>query len=131
MRVKMPLWVRLTVGRRLVEAHRVWKAGGEQIVEARGHALERLGQPVALDWRKLRHGAAMAAAHDHDFERPHRPPWHQRGEVLIFKNNALAGGAFSVNVLAKQAAAGARQVLALCCSFSSRLVGDKIRRPDL
>jgi hypothetical protein len=46
--MEMPLRMRVPVRRRLVEAHRVREAGLEQIVEARGQPLERVGQPVPL-----------------------------------------------------------------------------------
>src|SRR5580692_6227844 len=89
-RVEMPLRMLLSVGRLLVEAHRVRKRRGEQIVVTYRQAAQYASQVIAFRFRELGHATDMAAAQNHRLERPYSPVRDQGHEAFIFRDDAYA-----------------------------------------
>src|ERR1700722_11732019 len=116
-------WRRLRPDRRLMKAHGVREAGLEEVVVAGGQPAQHVGQAVALGIVELRQRAHVTLGKNEHLERPHRPPWNQRDEVVVLKDDALSRAKLRGEVVAQQALAGAVEALALRSGLRCRLVG--------
>ncbi len=130
-RVEMPLGMRLGIGGRLMEAHGVWKGSFEEIVVADGDAAKNVGELRTLVERKIREGREMAAAEEHDFERPDGPVGDESDKSVILADDAGGVLEFELQIIAEQAFAVGGVIFALRGSFARGQVGNFTVGPDL
>ena len=104
MRVQVPLRIAPAIGGLLVETHRVRERDSEQMVVARGEALEHVGEGFLLCPVHLTHRGQVANWKHHGLKRPDRPKRHERAEMLVFEDQPLGVTALQFEVIAKQTA---------------------------
>ena len=86
-------------------------------------------RPPPLGFVELVHGAQVALAGDHRFERPDRPEWDQRREGFVLAHQALAGLPLERQVIAQQARSVAGSPGRLLALLGSHLGGNAAARP--
>src|SRR5689334_19990815 len=100
--MKVPLVMRRTIGRTLMEAHRIWEWNVEHTIVGCRDLLQNLRQLdhfFAVEIGKL---SKVAAAADQHFKRPYRPERHEGGESRVLANHAYLLLVFEMDVIAKQ-----------------------------
>src|ERR1700746_3173218 len=103
MRVEMPLWISLSIGGPLVEAHRIGKRGLKQIVVANRNAPQNIREEFRFAAGEILHGGKVPLAYQHRFERPYRPERSQYRKTVILTDHALAMLQLEVQIIAEQA----------------------------
>ena len=129
--VEVPFRMRRAIYWRLMEAHGVGEADVEEVVIAGGEALEDVGEGVAFVTGELGEQTEVAAGEDHGFEGPDGPPGNEGGEVAVFDDDSIAGGALGGEIAAEQAGAFFGEVGLLGFGFQGWFVGDVAGGPDL
>src|ERR1700678_1424676 len=131
MRVKMPLGMSFAVGGTLVKSHGVGKRSCEQIVVARRDAMQDVRQRIASGLRKLLKRACVLFADEHRLEGPDRPERHDRGELVIFADDAVLLFLFDLQIFAQQTSSMLPLVRRERRLFLGRVVRQRGARPDL
>src|ERR1700690_3249651 len=88
MRVKMPLGMRIAIGRALMKPHGIRKRYVEQVVVTRCYSMKDVDKRIAPGFRKLFERAHVSIADDDRFERPNCPEWYDRRKLIVPTNDA-------------------------------------------
>lgn len=104
MRVKMPFAVLATVGRRLMETHRIREGNSEYLVVRCRDSVQYMAEIARIIRIEVIHASDVAAAANKYFERPDRPEGNHCNESIIFKQPPFVLALFDRDVVAQKAA---------------------------
>ena len=123
--------VRFAVGRPLVEAQAVGKAGLKEVVVARGHCLQNRRETAALCRREVGEATQVAARQHQRLKGPRRPERDDRDKMVVLGHHALRLRQLGRRIVAEQATVVFLPVLLLRGQLAQRLVRDVLCGPYL